>query len=133
MIRMIEIGKKRLQKIRVMSKTPEGKRVFTPKLGPDGQVETKLVANEPVRITKGCLDGCFCRDSGKRLVVTLKDGDVLHLRPQGTRQVASATLASVYGWMLRSAADSARMAKLREKKAAKAIKRAERSLRKPLR
>lgn len=130
---MIEIGKKRTKVMRVLIKDATGKRTFKPRIGADGQPETVLVANEPVRVTVGTLDGHFCRDRGRKLVVVLKDGDILQLRPQGTRQAAAASLFDIYAWMLRTAADHAKMAKLREAKAQKAQRRAERALRHPLR
>ncbi len=129
---MIEIGKKRTRIVRVLQKSSDGKRAFAPKIGIDGQPETVLVANEPVRVTRERLEGHFCRDKGRRLVVTLRDGDLLELRPEGTRQKSLASLFDIYAWMLRSAADKVKMAKLREIKEQKAIRRAERALRRPL-
>ena len=128
---MIEIGHKRERAVRVAS-TVNGKRKLVPRLGPDGAPETKLVASEPVRVTRNGLDGHFCRDAGRKLVVKLCDGDLLELRPQGTRQAATASLADIYSWMLRSKAEAAKMAKLRERKAKLADQRVERRLRRSI-
>lgn len=130
---MIEIGKKRTKILRVLQKNGDGKRLFVQKTGPNGEAETTLVANEPVRVTRNVLDGHFCCDRGRKLVVKLKDGDLLELRPCGTRHSATASLFDIYAWMLRSAADKVKMARLREIKAKKELKRAERALRRPLR
>lgn len=132
MLAMIEIGQK-VQRIVKTAATIDGKRKLVARLDGDGRPETKTVASEVTRITRGTLNGHFCRDSGRKLVVRLRDGDILELRPQGTRQAATALLADIYSWMLRSQSDRERMAKLRERKAKLAEQRAERRLRRPLR
>ena len=129
---MIEIGTKRERVVRTMVRLPNGKRTMEPKLE-GGQPVTQLVANEPVRVTRGTLGGHFCRDSGRKLVVALRDGDVLELRPHGTRQRMTATLFDIYAWMIRSTAMKAQMEKLREKKAKMEEARALRRLRRPIR
>lgn len=132
MFGMIEIGTKRTVISKTVQKDASGKRKLVPKIGPDGEPETKLVANETVRVTRGVLSGHFCRDGGRKLVVKLCDGDVLKLWPRGTRQAKTATLFDIYSWMIRSAADKVKMAKLREIKQQKEDRRAERRLRRPL-
>lgn len=131
---MIEIGSK---KQRVVKKRHKGKLV--PVIGPDGQAETKLVANEVVRVTHGELGGHFGRDKRRKLVVALRDGDVLELRPQGTRQVSRMLLTDLYGYMLRCEANRRHLERARQRKTAKAIqreaariKRMERKLRKSI-
>jgi len=131
MLDMIEIGYKRERIVRV-AKLVNGKRKLVPKLGLDGKPETVRVACEPVRVTRRALEGRFCRDAGRRLVVKLRDGDILELRPQGTRQAATAALSDIYAWMLRSRADAAKMAQLRERKAKLADQRIERRLRRSI-
>jgi len=130
---MIVIGHKRLKVVKTVVKDPTtGRRKLVPKFEKDEPV-VRQVANEPVRITRGELNGHFCRDSGRRLVVKLKDGDVLELRPQGCKKgVYSATLFDIYAWMIRSSADRAKMSRLRDIKARKAEARRERSLRRPI-
>ena len=132
MLAMLQLG---LQKQRVVKavKTIGGKRCLVTLLHKDGTPVTQTVAHKVARVTKGVLNGHFCRDSGRRLVVSLLAGDVLELRPQGTRQAVTATLFDVYAWMLRSKADQIKMAKLRERKARLAERRRERALRRPIR
>jgi hypothetical protein len=123
---LIEIGHKKTALVKTLDRLSSPRR-FVPKLGPDGQPETRLVANEPVRVTRAKLDGHFCKHKNKRLVVQLRDGDVLLLRPEKTRAAVTASLFDIYGWMVRSLADRAHMARLRERKARKAQARAERA------
>ncbi len=130
---MIEIGKKKVVPMRVLLKTNDGKRRFVPKIGADGHPEIVFTANEPVRITRKPLDGTFCRDHGRKLVIRLRDGDVIEMRPQGTRHAVTASLFDAYARILRAQADKANMARLREIKAAKEQRRAEQRLRRHLR
>jgi hypothetical protein len=90
------------------------------------------VSDEITRVTRSALDGNFCRDRGRRLIVTFKDGDLLQFRPHGTRHQVSMSLFDIYAWALRSIANNRRMAELREIKEKKAQARAERRLRRPL-
>ncbi len=83
------------------------------------------------RVTRSALERHFCRDAGRKLVVSLRAGDLLELRPKGTRQAVTARLADIYAWMLRSQAVHRRMTNLRERKARKEQQRAERRLRHP--
>jgi len=129
---MIEIGHKRLRTVRIVQVDAKGKRRLVPKIE-NGEPVTKLVANEPVRVTRGGLNGHFGPHNGCRLVAKLKDGDVLELRPQGRRLGAfSATLFDIYMWMVKSAADRIKMAKLRDIKAKKEMARLERNARRPV-
>lgn len=130
---MIEIGHKRLRVVKTLIKdAASGKRKLVPKLENGEPIEVQ-VANEPVRVTRGVLNGHFCRDSGRKLVVKLRDGDVLELRPQGCRKGAyTATLFDIYSWMIKSSADHAKMTKLRDIKAKKEEARRLRALRRPI-
>ena len=123
MLGMIEIGFKRERKVMVVEMLG-GKRRLVPKRNPDGMPETRTVANEVTRVTRNALNGHFCRDSGRKLVVRLRDGDILELRPQGTRHADTALLQDIYSWMQRSKADNARMARLRSRKVLLAERRA---------
>lgn len=129
---MIEIGFKRERAIRVTEQVG-GKRRLVVKRNPDGTPQTKTVASEVTRLTRGTLDGHFGRDSGRKLVVTLRDGDILELRPQGTRHALTAVFKDIFSWMHRSKAESGKMAKLRARKALLAERRALRRLRRPIR
>jgi hypothetical protein len=115
---MIEIGSK---KQRVVKRRVKGKLV--PVIGPDGQPETKVVASEVIRVTHSELGGHFGRDKRRKLVVALRSGDVLELRPQGTRQVSSMLLTDVYSYMLRCAAARRQLEKARKRKVDLAVKR----------
>lgn len=129
---MIEIGHKRLRIIKTRVRNAEGKRILIPKFE-NGEKVTKQVANEPVRLTRGVLNGHFCRDNGRKLVVKLCDGDVLQLRPQGCQKGAyTATIFDIYSWMIKSNADRVKMAKLRDIKARKESLRRERAMRRPI-
>lgn len=129
---MIEIGHKRLRAVKTLVKDGNGKRKLIPKFENEQPVTT-LVANEPVRVTRGVLNGHFCRDSGRKLVVKLRDGDILELRPQGCRKgVYTATLFDIYSWMIKSQADQVKMSKLRAIKSKKEDARRLRALRRPI-
>jgi len=60
--------------------------------------------NRVVRVTKGTLGGNFGPDNGRELIVGLETGDVISLRPKGTRQKLTVTAEDVYRYaMLRQA------------------------------
>jgi hypothetical protein len=118
--------------MKTLVRNAEGKRILVPKME-QGELVTKQVANEPVRLTRGVLNGHFCRDSGRKLVVKLCDGDVLQLRPQGCQKgTYTATIFDIYSWMIKSSADRSKMAKLRDIKTRKETARRERALRRPV-
>ena len=131
---MIEIGHKRLRNVRQMVIDHEtGKRKLVNAYDSLNQPITEMVANEPVRVTRGRLNGHFFRDSGRKLVVALKDGDILELRPQGCRKgTYAATLFDVYSWMIQNHANKEKMAKLRAIKEKKEESRRLRALRRPI-
>lgn len=87
------------------------------------------------RETRQPLDGSFCRDRGRVLVVMLEPGDVLTLWPKGTRAKESIRLADVYRYAASCRANRAQLERARQRKAKKAarlaaarIARAERQL-----
>lgn len=95
------------------------------------------------RRTVGALDGTFCRDRGKRLIVTLEataTDDLIILRPERNRcGVVKLSLADVYRYGLRCQANAAVLEKARHKKEvrqrqreARALKYAEKKLLKPI-
>lgn len=108
---MIEIGQK---KTRVKKTRLRGKLV--PLLDDHKQPVTELVAAEVSRVTRGVLDGQFGRDKRRKLVVTLRDGDLLELRPQGTRQASRLSLFDIYRMMLRHEANVRQLEKARKRK-----------------
>jgi hypothetical protein len=62
----------------------------------------------------------------RKLVVAFERGDLISIREFGCRTKDSARIYDVLWWMKRSKADKVRMEKLRERKAAKAARLAER-------
>ena len=64
--------------------------------------------------------------NARNLVVAFEKGDLITIRELGRRTKHTARLYDVLWWMLRCQADKARMEKLRERKAKKAVRLAER-------
>jgi hypothetical protein len=64
--------------------------------------------------------------NARKLVVAFEKGDLITIREQGRRTKHTARLYDVLWWMLRCQADKTRMEKLRERKARKAARLAER-------
>jgi hypothetical protein len=64
--------------------------------------------------------------NARKLVVAFEQGDLITIREQGRRIKHTARLYDVLWWMLRCQADKARMEKLRQRKAKKAARIAER-------
>jgi hypothetical protein len=62
----------------------------------------------------------FGPDRNRRMIVTLDAGDLITLRPAGTRRAVSVPVVEVYHWVLRSVANRANLEKARERKARKA-------------
>lgn len=75
-----------------------------------------------VRITRGTLDGAYGIDRNKQLVVALKDGDIIEMRPAKTRRALAITAFDLYGYLIRLAAGIAARQKREEKKAVKEAK-----------
>lgn len=75
------------------------------------------------RVTRGALDGFWGADRGRHLVASLEPGDLLTIRPLGTRRAETVSLFDIYRWAITCRANGARMEKLREKKAKKAARR----------
>jgi len=111
-------------------------------LDADGQPVTKSVPNQVWRVTRGRLNGHFCADRGRRLIVGLVNGDLLSLRPEGRlKRTAEVTIAlqDVYTFCLRNKALNKQLEKARTRKTVLAaarerrnIKNAEKRLRRPL-
>lgn len=89
---------------------------------------------KPVRrMTLGALSYGFGSDTGRKLAVSLSNGDVLILRPAGTRREETISLFDVYRYAITCRVNASRMEKLRAKKAAKAEARAARKWKAELR
>jgi len=67
--------------------------------------------------------------NSRKLVVALEKGDLITLRDQGCRTRHTVRLYDVYWWILRCEADKARVEKLRDRKAQKAARMADRRAR----
>jgi hypothetical protein len=74
-----------------------------------------------VRIT---LEAYGCGKQARKLVVSFERGDLISIREHGRRTKDTARLYDVLWWMKRSKAAKKQMEKLRERKAAKAARRA---------
>jgi hypothetical protein len=64
--------------------------------------------------------------NARKLVAMFERGDLISIREHHRRTKFSARIYDVYCWILRSHADKIRMEKLRQRKAAKAARRAAR-------
>lgn len=129
---MIEIGKSELVTVRVKDKST-GKLV--PKIGADGEPVQELREKRVYRITRAALDGHFCRDSGRRLVVALVGPDQIIFRPQGTRQELRINVIDCYRIAIQRRANVAVLERARQRKETKqrqresaSIKRADKRL-----
>lgn len=70
----------------------------------------------------------FGADKHRRLVVTLGAGDLIVMRPSGTRREITLDAADVYHYAIRCRANLVRLEKARETKAKKAAQRERRNL-----
>ena len=122
---MITIGINRIRAMRKRDKT-SGKLLAI--FGADDKPLTKIVSDEVWRVTRGTLTGRYGRDRDRKLVVGFVQGDLLALRPQGTRQQVEVDLMEVYQWVLHRKATTAHMLKLRERKAQRVAQRASRKV-----
>ena len=80
------------------------------------------------RCTVAALGGNFGPDRRRRLVVTLKAGDVVEFRPERTRQTVSMLAVDLYRVALRAQAGRAQLEKARAKKESKARQRSARRI-----
>jgi hypothetical protein len=67
------------------------------------------------RLTADALDGTHGKDRGRRLVCTMEFGDLLVLRPHGTRRSKTLRLADLYVYAIKCEANKSKMEKLRER------------------
>ena len=97
----------------------------------EGYPVTRMVPREVWRITRGKLDGHFCRDRGRKLIVGLLNGDVLALRPEGRlRRTSEVTMSlqDVYSYCLRTRVVNRQLEKARQRKLMLAARRSRRNL-----
>lgn len=86
----------------------------------------EIVGDRPSSVsrqTKNELGGCYGPDKGRKLIVTLRDGDIIAFRPSGTRREVTATAHDLYAAVIRWQANRVALEKARERKAAKAEQR----------
>lgn len=67
------------------------------------------------RLTVESLDGSHGRDRGRRLVCSLEYGDLLVIRPHGTRRAKTLRLSDLYTYAIKCEANKSKMEKLRER------------------
>lgn len=79
--------------------------------------------SEVSRLTKNALGGCYGSDKSRKLVVSLRDGDIVAFRPAGTRREVTATALDLYAAVVRWQANRVNLEKARERKAKKAEQR----------
>lgn len=91
------------------------------------------------RVTESEIGHSFGCDWDRKLVVTLNAGDLISIRPQGTRREVSILAVDVYRYILRCEANKALLEKARMRKESKALRlsrererRAEKRLLRPL-
>lgn len=101
---------------------------------------TGLIESPACAMTHGELDASFgAPDRDRKLIVSLEAGDLIVMRPQGTRRPMKAAAIDVYRWMIRCEANRITLERARDKKSRKAQrladarqKRAEARLRRPI-
>lgn len=54
-----------------------------------------------VRVTRNTLSGAYGPDGGRKLVVSMVDGDLLVMRPKGTQQRKSISVFDVFAYVHR--------------------------------
>jgi len=80
--------------------------------------------NKPVRRkTRGALDGNYGCDRGRRLITTLLVGDIISIRPEGTRREETISLMDVYQFAIRCRVNRFNLEKARARKQTLQIKR----------
>lgn len=79
--------------------------------------------SEASRRTKNGLSGSYGPDRDKRLIVSLRDGDIIAIRPERTRREVTVTAHDLYATMLRWQANRVNLEKARERKERASIRR----------
>ena len=110
---MNEIGKRRTRYAKTRDKKT-GKLVI--KLDEQGRPVCRTLSDNVFRVTRDELGGQFGKDKRRKLVIGLVDGDIISLRPQGTRQEVTLKLEDVYRFALRCMAQRKVLEKARDRK-----------------
>lgn len=74
------------------------------------------------RLTRAALDGSHGPDRGRKLVASFVPGDLIEVRPQGTRRAEVISLFDVYRFALRARANREHLAKARISKEKRALR-----------
>ncbi len=74
------------------------------------------------RLTRGALDGSYGSDRGRRLVASFVPGDLIEVRPQGTRRAEVISIYDVFRYALRMRANREHLTKARISKEKKALR-----------
>lgn len=80
------------------------------------------------RVTEGGLTGNFGADRGRQLIVSLEAGDVIVLKPKGTRRPETIHAFDVYRMAVRARVNRDLLEKARESKERKKARRAARRI-----
>lgn len=77
--------------------------------------------SEVSRITRHSLGSLFCGDRDRRLIVSLRDGDIIAVKPERLNGNSTLTITAqdLYGYLVRQQANRVALEKARESKAAK--------------
>lgn len=79
-----------------------------------------MIESPVAAITREALGGQFGSDKRRKLIVTLEAGDLIVVRPQGTRRPEKMSAVDVYRYMIRCKSNLIALTKARDKKARKA-------------
>lgn len=91
----------------------------------NGSGEIESMVDSPARaVTRNALGGRFLADSKRRLIVSLEAGDLVCLRPTGTRRLYRIEAKDLFFHLMRCEANRVTLEKARDKKSKKAERRA---------
>lgn len=79
-----------------------------------------MIESPVCAITREGLNGAYGPDSGRKLIVTLEAGDLISIRPQGTRRAEKVSAFDVYRFAIRCKVNLITLEKARDRKAKKA-------------
>lgn len=85
---------------------------------------TGMRTTEVSRMTKNTLGPHFCKDKDRRLIVSLRDGDIIAVKPErlSAKETLTITAQDLYGYMMRCHANRLNLERARAKKESKAIR-----------
>ena len=92
-----------------------------PVRGPEGEI-VDMIESPVAALTREALGGQFGSDKRRKLIVTLEAGDLIVIRPQGTRRAEKMSAVDVYRYMIRCKANLISLTKARERKERKSVR-----------